>query len=112
MSVRAQRGFTLIEVVVAFAIFALAAGSLFEVYASASKRAVHSAQRAQTLMAAQSLLALQRASPSPWSATQSGSDDAVIWEISTRPHASTAPNDSGWRAFDVDVTVRSALDQA
>jgi len=102
-----ERGFTLIEVTVAFVIFALCAAVLYEEFAGAQRRSAQARDREQALLVAQSLLAGQRVAPPPWSAENSGkSDDGWAWNIKVAPYdAGVAPGFS-WRAFLVTVRVR------
>lgn len=104
--VSAQRGFTVIEVVVAFSIFALAAAALFEVYGGAVRRTAQAQLRLHALLDAQSLLDNQRLTPAPWPELQNGrTQDSLPWTIRTRLHAEQPTKGSGWRAYDVDVRV-------
>ena len=106
-----QQGFTLIEVVVAFAIFALAMAALYESFAGASRRVTQTHDRAQALLTAQSLLSRVRASPVPWEPEQSGRlADGGFWRIDVAPFAVSMGEISPWRAF--AVTVHVARDEA
>lgn len=102
-----QRGFTLIEVTIAFAIFALCAAVLFEEFAGAERRSAQARDRGQALLIAQSLLAEQRVTPPPWSAQRSGSaQDGWSWDIQVAPFNAGVDPDFAWRAFLVTVRVR------
>lgn len=103
----AQRGFTLIEVVVAFAIFALAMGTLYECFAGAGRRVVHARARDQDLLLAQSLLSRWRISAQPpLNPHETGSlEDGGSWRIDVRPSELSAKATGAWRAYEVTVHV-------
>jgi general secretion pathway protein I len=107
MTLRAERGFTLIEVVVAFAIFALCVGALFEAFGGAVRRSLQAQDREQALLTAQSLLSQLRATPAPWDSQESGRADAGwLWQIDVQPFDAGTDQSSSWRAFEVSVQVR------
>jgi prepilin-type N-terminal cleavage/methylation domain-containing protein len=102
-----EQGFTLIEVTVAFAIFALSAAVLYEEFAGAQRRSAQARDHEEALLRAQSLLAQQRAAPPPWSAEHSGqSDDGWGWQIEVAPFNAGTPAGYGWKAFEVTVRAR------
>lgn len=104
---RSQRGFTLIEVVVAFAVFALAVGALYESFAGAARRVTHARDRDQALLLAQSLLSQWRISAqSPLKPSESGSlEGNGSWRIDVRPSELSAGATGTWRAYEVTVHV-------
>ena len=103
---RQQDGFTLIEVVVAFAIFALAMGAIYESFAGAVRRSAQSDMRDQELMVAQSLLSKLRTSPVPWKAEDTGSlEGGWRWRTEVAPFEAAASERSPWRTFAVAVHV-------
>lgn len=100
-----QQGFTLIEVIVAFFIFAISVGAIYELFSAAGKRAAQADERGLALLTAQSLLSQQRAQSMPWPATQSGSTEAGMqWQISVAPYDAHIANNHTWTT--VEVTVR------
>jgi general secretion pathway protein I len=109
-----QRGFTLIEVLVAFAVFALCVGALYESFAMAMKRSEQTTRRALALATAQSLLSQLRVQPPPWPSDQSGlSFVGQRWRIQVKPYLTDArslEHPALWRAYRVAVTV--ALDRS
>jgi general secretion pathway protein I len=106
---RRQTGFTLIEVVVALAIFALSSSVLYEEFSGAMLRNTQAHDRELALLQAQSLLAQLRVSPAPWNRQSSGhSDDGWTWNIRVDPfNAGTDPHHP-WQAFAVSVNVSPA----
>jgi type II secretory pathway pseudopilin PulG len=91
---------------VAFAIFALAAAAVFEVFAGASRRAVNASDRERALLIAQSLLSQLRVQPLPWPQNKEGrAASGESWRIRVEPFDSGTDAASPWRAFTVDVSV-------
>ena len=106
MRLRSQQGFTLIEVVVAFAIFTLAVGALYESFAGAVRRNTQAQNRDQELLVAQSLLSRLRTAPAPWEPEESGSlDNGWHWRTEVAPFDAAANERSPWRAVAVTVHV-------
>lgn len=107
---RHQRGFTLIEVLVAFAIFALTIGAIYEAFAGATRRGVQARERELHVLTAQSLLADVRTRTPPWPSEENGSDAATgeQWQIKVAPFDAHTDADSAWKAYEVSVTVGSA----
>jgi general secretion pathway protein I len=101
-----QRGFTLIEVVVAFAIFTLAVGALYESFGGAVRRNRQAHDRDQAVMIAQSLLSQQVATPQPWPPATSGHlPEGWVWRIEVRHYPTTANPQSPWLPVSVTVHV-------
>lgn len=106
-----ERGFTLIEVTIAFAIFALCAAVLYEEFAGAQRRSAQARDREQALLIAQSLLAQQRVAPPPWSAQSSGSSPGGwTWDVQIAPFNARIAAEFPWNAFLVTVRVRPAAE--
>lgn len=102
-----QRGFTLIEVVVAFAIFALSIGAVYEISRDSLRRGDQAEVRARAWMVAESVLAGLRERAPPWPVLTTGvSEDGLSWQVQTSERSGVVPADSPWRAFDVAVRVR------
>ena len=108
MQTHGQQGFTLIEVVVAFAIFTLAVGALYESFAGAVRRNTQAHNRDQELLVAQSLLSRLRTAPTPWETEESGSlDSGWHWRMEVAPFDAAANERTSWHAFAVTVHVSS-----
>jgi general secretion pathway protein I len=104
MSPTRQQGFTLIEVVVAFSIFALSMGALYESFAGAVRRNLQAHEREQALLAAQSVLANVRITPPPWKPEETGTlEGGWLWRVEVAPFDAAANERSPWRAFAVTV---------
>jgi general secretion pathway protein I len=97
----------LIEVVVAFAIFALTIGALYESFTGAIRREAQAQERAQALLVAQSVLEELRARPGPWSGEDSGTVGSG-WRWRAQVAAAfdtTKDEDNRWQAFVVTLSV-------
>jgi general secretion pathway protein I len=104
-----QRGFTLIEVLVAFAIFTLTVGAIYEAFAGANRRGAQARERELHLLTAQSLLAELRTRAPPWPSEEKGGDAASgeEWQIEVVPFDAHTDPESVWKAYEVSVTVGS-----
>jgi general secretion pathway protein I len=107
-----QRGFTLIEVLVAFAVFCLCVGALYESLHMGLKRHEETTRRSTALATAQSLLSQLRVQPPAWPADQQGTSSAgKPWHIHIEPYATDAAEQAPdsppprWRAYRVVVSV-------
>ena len=99
-----QQGFTLIEVVVAFAIFALAMGALYESFGGAVRRNSQAHEREQALLVAQSVLTRVRVATPPWKPEETGSlEGGWLWRVEVVPFDAAANERSPWRTFAVTV---------
>jgi general secretion pathway protein I len=101
-----QRGFTLLEVIVAFAIFALTIGALFETFGGALRRSVQASGQELAWLTAQSLLTERRMQPAPWHLDDSGTSSAGLhWQIHAEPFEVPVDRATEWRAYAVSVQV-------
>ncbi len=101
-----QQGFTLIEVVVAFAIFALSVGAIYGLFQNSIKRTVQADQREVLLLTAQSLLSQLRMQSDSWSAEQSGTtSEGLSWRAAVTPFKANIAENSKWKAVEVTVSV-------
>lgn len=106
---RRSRGFTLIEVMVAFAIFALTVGAVFEVFAGATRRAERATGTEQLWLTAQSVLSELRVRAAPWPSEDHGNDSTgQSWTVAVVPFDAGTNPESQWRAYLVSVRVESA----
>lgn len=99
-----QRGFTLIEVLVAFAIFALSIGALFELFSGATRRARQAEESEMLWLTAQSVLSERRVRPAPWPEEEKGERSGIEWRVITQPYEDAGVNPaSPWKMFLVRV---------
>ncbi|MFL6600219.1 MAG: prepilin-type N-terminal cleavage/methylation domain-containing protein [Steroidobacteraceae bacterium] len=108
-----QSGFTLLEVMVAFAIFALSVGALYESFAGSLRRTLKAEVQERAWLSAQSLLAAIRVRPAPWPAGEEGiTRTGLDWKLSTSPYQSGADPKSPWQAYQVVIEVHPHLKAA
>jgi len=101
-----QQGFTLIEVVVAFAVFSLCVAAVYETFASAVHRSSQAAERDLAWLTAQSLLSQLREQSMPWQNDQSGlAPQGLRWQLHIEPYQTEQDLRSPWRAYAVYVRV-------
>lgn len=104
-----QAGFTLVEVVVAFAIFALSLGAIYEAFTASKRRAAQGRDQALALLEAQSLVSELRARAAPWEATQTGrTTRGSNYRLNVTPLDTPTDDRIPWRAFDVKVYIEPA----
>lgn len=105
---RHQAGFTLLEVLVAFVIFALSMGALYESFSGSLRRTLRAEVQERAWLSAQSLLAEIRVRPAPWPAEEKGETPTGLdWKRSTSPYPTNSDLGSFWRAYQVVIEVRA-----
>ncbi len=102
---RGEQGFTLIEVIVAFAIFALSIGAIFEVLSDAVHTSEHVRERNLAWLTAQSLLSELRVEQTPWPYEQRGVSRQLRWRIEVQPYPLEVDKSISWSAYQVEVHV-------
>ena len=104
-----QRGFTLIEIIVALAILAVALGALFQSFSTGLRATAVTDRQAAAVMLAQSLLDRIGQDIPLAAGEQAGvADDGLRWSVTIVPSPLIAPDrraDSPLLPFDVVVTV-------
>ena len=102
-----QRGFTLIEVVVAFAILALSLGAIYESFGGSLQRTAIASKRELAALRAESLLAVFRGSNGLLPQPRSGRDEASgqEWRVTNKPYPAELSDQSTWMAEAVTVEV-------
>ena len=105
---RRQRGFTLIEVVVAFAILALSLGALYESFGGSLRRGSSARQQELAALRAESLLSEFRATNGLLPQQKSGRDEDLgfSWRITAKPYPAELSEHSHLSAESVEVEVR------
>jgi general secretion pathway protein I len=108
MKSRVQRGFTLMEVVVAFVILALALGALYPGISEALQRGSRSGARELAQLKAASLLATYRGSDGLLPNPGSGTDTALnmAWKVSASPYPAEIDPSANYQAMTVTATVQ------
>ena len=106
---RRQRGFTLIEIIVALAILAVALGALFQSFSGGLRATTVAERQAAAVMLAQSLLDRVGQDIPLVPGEQAGvSDDGLRWSLAIAPSPLIAPErraDSPLLPLDVRVSV-------
>lgn len=82
---RAQRGFSLLEILVAFVIAALALGLIYQIMGNDARQTGGLSQRERALALAQSLLAAYEVAP-PQDVHDSGESAGYGWRIDSAPY--------------------------
>ena len=111
--IRPQAGFTLLEVLVAFVIFVLSVGALYESFSGSLRRTLKAEVEERAWLSAQSLLAEIRVRPAPWPAEEEGKTSAGLdWKFSTAPYPTSNNPSSLWQAYQVVIEVHPHSKQA
>lgn len=90
---RAQRGFSLLEILVAFAIAALSLGLLYQVSGNNARHAGGLVQQERAMLLAQSLLAAHQ-TIAPDGLQEAGEASGYAWQLSSRPHTTAIEGES------------------
>ena len=113
-SVRDQRGFSLLEVLVAFIVLVLVVGVLFQIFGGALRNATTAEDYSRALLIAESKMAALGVEKPLREGTDSGSeyDGQYAWQINIAPYIlpdsdaqADAPSPGGSKLVQADVTV-------
>ena len=102
---RHEQGFTLIEVIVAFAIFAVSVGAIFEVIREAARTSEQVRQRNLAWLTAQSVLSELRSDEAPWPSEERGVSGRLRWWIKVQPYPLEVGKSIPWGLYQVEVRV-------
>lgn len=100
-----SRGFTLLEVIVAFAILALSLGVVYQLFGQSMKAADLSGQYAEATIVAQSLLAEVGISMPLEAGTRHGRIDTYQWQVIIRPLEAPVFDEIAPTSYAVEVRV-------
>jgi prepilin-type N-terminal cleavage/methylation domain-containing protein len=98
-----ESGFTLLEVIVALAIFVVSASSLYMTLDTSVDRASLSATRSEAVAIAQSVLSESLAKSSY--ENDSGDVDIFTWHITYKAKEDVSDGSSRWRLYTIDTNV-------
>lgn len=102
---RSARGFSLLEILVAFAIAAMALGMLYRVMGNNARQAGGLAQHERAMLLAESLLVAHETVP-PQGINESAQGAGFTWQVSSQPYPTPAnSNPQAARLHQVQVNV-------
>jgi general secretion pathway protein I len=106
LSQTGERGFTLLEVLVALTILSISLGVLLAIFSQGLERAQDNAQADNARTLAQSLLAQTEAAPHPSFGDTNGMTNGLQWRVRVSPYG-TGPDQQAWKglAQQIDATV-------
>lgn len=101
---RAQRGFSLLEVVIAFAVLALSLGALYQSVGGSVRGVQEVERRAEAALLARSLLDLYDSVPEGGLSTEGVAGNGAYWRLVARPEIEPA-GDGEWPLYRIEIEV-------
>lgn len=99
-------GFTILEVLVAFVVLALALGALLQVFSGGLREAQLADEYARASQVAQSRLALVTAAEKIEEGSSAGTDDGFAWQVAVTPYDERVESPEGDPSRDYNLRVR------
>jgi prepilin-type N-terminal cleavage/methylation domain-containing protein len=102
-----ESGFTLIETLIAFAIFCLSVSVFYEIFVKSTARTNSALQNAYAYSIAQSLIVRQKTIGLPWEERTSGViDSSYEWVMEIKVYDEKNYSSKEWVIYQIDVSVR------
>lgn len=98
-----QGGFSLLEVLVAFAIMAMALGALYQAAGQGVRATAIAENVLRATISAQSLLAAYPSLPAGGVHDSGATPDGMRWQVSSKPHTDVLSTGGGWPLYRLEA---------